>query len=110
MKNYFLTTFTLIKQALLDDIVNRYLFALTFALSLIDWIIWRSFLTSPDLYVFIKIGYYPVKLLAFLLIINGSLAVFSYVKEKEISYLLWMGSLFLSVLVFALEIFYLTQY
>ena len=107
MKNYFLLTGQLIKKAFIDDSINRYLFLISFFLFLFDYLIWKSHLENQDIAVFSLNGLYPVKFIAIILVINTFLAGSSYEKEKEISYLLISASIFVALLIFILEFFYL---
>lgn len=100
--------YMLLKESVVDDIVDRYLVLAALFLSLANWFIWHRFLDHPDNYIYTKFSIYPVQLLAIILTINTVLAVFSYSKEKEISYLLLTGNIIAVILVFALEIFYLS--
>lgn len=108
MKNYITNGFELIKDALLKDRVNRYLFSFVLFGSFIDFLIWHFYLSSPDIFVYLRFNIYPIQYLAIILLINFFLAVFSYKKEKEISQLLFIGSTILVLFIFALELFYLS--
>ena len=107
MKSYFNSLGVFFKEFLIDDAVNRYLFPLTLVWFVADYLIWHIYLSSPDIVVAIKIGIYPVKLLLVVLVINSFLAISSYKKEKEITYLLLIGNLLSVALVLILEIYYL---
>ncbi|PIS07484.1 hypothetical protein COT78_03365 [Candidatus Berkelbacteria bacterium CG10_big_fil_rev_8_21_14_0_10_43_13] len=107
MQNYFKTNYQLLKSALWDDITDRTLFILTLILFVIDYFIWSRQLSSPDLYVYLRVNIYPIKLLAIMVAINTFLAVVAHDKEKEIGYFLFLSSFLLTSLVLILEIFYL---
>ena len=109
MKNYIKTNYLLLHQALFEDITDRVLFLLTIVLFATDYIIWHMFLSSPDLYVYLRIGIYPIKMLAIVLTVNTILAIASFDKEKEIGYFLFISNIILSVLVLILEIYYLVN-
>ncbi|MCL5411066.1 MAG: hypothetical protein M1324_04485 [Patescibacteria group bacterium] len=109
MRNYFSDGWVTIKKALFDDKVNFYLFAGTIAVVVTDALIWRGILTKRDLFIYEHLGIYPLRYLMIVLLINTTLALFSYDKEKEISYLLLSASVVVSLLVFVLEIFYLSH-
>ena len=107
MKQYIVSFANLIKASVWQDLIDRYLILASVTFFLVDWLIWRTRLASPDVYVYLGFGVYPIKFLAVVLFLNSILAVFSYSKEKEISYLLLIGNIIVGVLILALEIFYL---
>jgi hypothetical protein len=95
-----------LKKVLYDDILDRYLFAATIVLSLFDYIAWHNYLSSPDLMVYVRIGIYPVELLAVIITINTLLAITSYNREEELAHLLFIGNIICAFLVLILELFY----
>jgi hypothetical protein len=107
VKNYFSDGWMAIKRALIDDKVNFYLFSATVASFLTNFLIWRSTLLQRQIYIYDYLGVYPMRYLVIVLLINTTLALFSYDKEKEISYLLMAANIAVSLLMFVLEIFYL---
>ena len=109
MKQYLISFGNIIKASVWQDLANRYLLFVAIILFLVDWLIWRARLASPDVYVYLGFGVYPIKFLAVVLFLNSALAIFSYSKEKEISYLLLIGNIIVGILVLALEIFYLNM-
>lgn len=109
MKNYIQSSYAYLKSVLFDDLVVRYLLLVSVVLSLTEYYLWEKYLYNTDVYVYLKIGIYPLKLMALLLVINTLLAFFSYNKEKEISYLLLIGNVVIIVLYFSLELFYLNS-
>jgi hypothetical protein len=74
-----------------------------------DELIWKSILVNRDLFIYEHLGIYPMRYLVVVLLINTSLGLFSYEKEKEISYLLLSANIVVSLLIFVLEIFYLSH-
>jgi hypothetical protein len=74
---------------------------------IVDLALWYTVLVNRDVAVYLKFSIYPVKLLGIMLVLNTALALFSYFKEKEISYLLFMANIILVVFTLVLEIFYL---
>jgi hypothetical protein len=109
MKQNFKSLFIFLKQSLIDDANNRWLFLTFFTLSLLSYIIWNKYLDSLDFYASPRIEVFPVKFLAIIIIINTALGLFSFRKEKEITYLLFIGNVLVSLLVVILEIFYLAN-
>ena len=109
MKKYFSTGWQTVCEALFKDKWNLFFSISMLIIFLADLFIWKIFLQKFDLYVITLSGIYPVKYLAIILFINLFLGIFSYSKEKEISYLLFSANVFLSLLVFILEIFYLLE-
>lgn len=107
MKNYFSDGFAAIKKALFEDYINLCLFSATIFLAVIDVVIWKVILSKRDIFIFNGMGIYPIRYLMILLLINTTLAMFSFEKEKEISYLLLAANIMATLLVFILEIFYL---
>jgi len=107
VKNYFKDGWTAIKQALFEDYINLYLFSGVLFLAVLDILIWKLVLSTRELFIFSGMGIYPIRYLMVILIINTTLGLFSYDKEKEITYLLLSANVMASVLVFILEIFYL---
>ena len=107
MKNYLADFTTKIKNAFFVDELNRNLLLSSIIFAVLDWIIWRTFLSDSDLFVYAGFGLYPVEYLAIILVINTFMAFFAYDKEKEISYLLLSSDIFLCFLTLCLEIFYL---
>ena len=107
MENYFKTNLQLLHVALWDDAIDRTLFLISAGLFLIDYAIWSRYLSSPELFVYLKVAVYPVKLLAVMIGINTFLAIVAHEKEKEIGYFLFISSVIVAVLVLILEIFYL---
>lgn len=80
---------------------------LTVVFFLADYLIWHIFLSGPEVYVYLRIGIYPIKLLAIILLVNTVLAIASHDKEKEIGYFLFISNIIVSILVSILEIYYL---
>ena len=107
MQNYLKTNWQLLRAALWDDQIDRILFLLTLIFFLINYLVWSKYLSSPDLFIYLRISLYPIKLLALMLGINTLLAVFAHTKEKEIGYFLFISNILINVLVFALEMFYI---
>ena len=102
MKNYISTLKSIIRdRTILWFIVPLGIFFVA------DYLIWTLRLRFEDIYVFSINGVYPIRFLGIIVLINTILAFFSYDKEKEISYLLLGASIFVSVLIFVLEAFYL---
>jgi|GEM_PF-901002 len=99
--------FTLLKNTLYDDIVDRYLFILTLALFFLDYLIWHFAFPGRQIFILLKANLYPVKLLLVILIINTFLAIAAHNREKEVGYLLFMSSVFCSLLILILEFYYL---
>ncbi len=95
-----------LKKVLYDDILDRYLFLATMILSLSDYLVWHKYLSSPDLMVYVRIGIYPVELLAVVITINTLLAITSYNREEELAHLLFIGNVICAFLVVILELFY----
>lgn len=89
------------------DKVNIWLFFFVILVSATDYILWHFYLSDPTLFVYLPVPIYPVKMLALIALINTLLSISAYPKEKEISYLLHIGSIIVSLLVLALEIFYI---
>lgn len=102
MKNIYLT----IKDVVLDRL-NIILFSVMIVLFIPDFLIWNLRLRYEDIYVFSQNGVYPIRFLGIIILINTIVAVFSYDKEKEIGYLLLAANIFISLLIFILEMFYL---
>lgn len=109
MQNYFKTNYDFLKSALYDDVIDRSLFLLTVGLFILDYFIWSRYLSSPDIYVYLRVNIYPIKLLAVILAVNTFLAIVSHNKEKEIGYFLFISNIIVGALVLILEIFYLTS-
>lgn len=109
MENYLKTNYQFLKAALWDDTIDRVLFFLTVGFFFLDYFIWSRYLSSPDIYVYLRINIYPIKLLAIILGVNTFLAIFAHTKEKEIGYFLLISNIIVSVLVLILEIFYLSN-
>lgn len=107
MRNYFADGWSVFKRALFSDYINLYLFSATIILFMADYLIWKFGLGNRDIYITVLNGLYPVKYLAVILILNTPLAIFSYDKEKEMSYLLFSANIFIALLVLVLELFYL---
>jgi len=97
----------LIISELLSDFIVRYLFVGSILIFITDYLIWRNLLTSPDIYIYIRINLYPLQYLAGVFAINYFLAAISYRKEREISYLILLSNIIISLLILVLEIFYL---
>ena len=102
MKNYITTI-----KSILDDRMILWLTSPLIVFFMADYYIWSRRLRYEDIYVFSINGVYPIRFLGIIVLINLLLAFFSYDKEKEISYLLIGASVFVSVLIFVLEVFYL---
>jgi len=104
MKNYFTTL-----GRILQDKMIIWLSLPLAAFLISDYLIWSKRLRYDDIYVFSINGVYPIRFLGIIVLINSLLAFFSYDKEQEISYLLIGASVFVSVLIFILEVFYLVN-
>ena len=105
MKNYY----KLFKKATFGDSINLYLLSGNILILLIDYFLWRIRLVDRDLFIQTLSGLYPMKYLSIVFIINIFLALFSYEKEREISYLLFAANIFIGILIFVLEIFYIVS-
>ncbi len=95
----------LYKQLKSDKIILYFLSALALFF-IADFLIWYQRLRYEDIYVFSLNGIYPIRFLGIISAINCILAFFSYEKEKEIAYLLLGSAIFVSVLIFVLEVYY----
>jgi len=102
MKNYI----TSLKR-FISDRLNLYFILALAIFSITDYLIWTLRLRYEDIYIFSVNDVYPIRFLGIMVLINTILAFFSYDKEKEISYLLLGASIFISILIFVLEVFYL---
>lgn len=109
MKKNIFNSYFFIRQALFDDLLDRRLFIFSLILFFLDFYLWKSFLSTDSLYIFLRINIYPIKFLAIVMGLNTVLAVSAYDKEKEVGYLLLIGNIILGILIFALEIFYITH-
>jgi hypothetical protein len=109
MANYFKKSYYFIHRVFFDDLVDRYLLAAGIIIFFTDFLIWRSYLATPDIYVFLRIDIYPIKFLAIVMGLNFLLSATAHDKEKEVGYLLLLGNVILAILIFVLEIFYLTH-
>lgn len=107
MENYLKTNIQFLKAALYDDHIDRVLFLLTIIFFITNYFVWSKNLSSPELFIYLRISIYPIKLLAIMLLVNTLLAIFAHTKEKEIGYFLFISNILLNVLVFILETFYL---
>lgn len=102
MKNYI----SLFKQAIINDYINLYILSVTIILYLLDYLIWKLYLANRDIYIQTLGGIYPIRFLVIVFVINTFLAIFSYEREKEMSYLLFSATAFIGILVLILEMFY----
>jgi hypothetical protein len=102
MKNIFQTL-----KSVYADRLNIILFSAIIIVFVADFFIWRLRLRYEDIYIFTLNGVYPIRFLGIILLVNTFVSIFSYEKEKEISYLLFSASLFISILILVLEMFYL---
>lgn len=109
MKKNIFNSYFFIKQALFDDLPDRYLFIASLFLFLLDYCIWHFSLAANSAFIFRRIDIYPLSYLAITMGLNTILAISAYDKEKEVGYLLLIGNIILSVLILILEIFYLTH-
>jgi hypothetical protein len=107
MKKYFTIAYDFIKEFAFLDLVNRFLLPSSIVIAAAAYLIWKQYLSSPDLFVYTRLGTYPIKYMALILVINVFLAASSYNKEKELSYLLLIANIIVSLLIVSLEIFYL---
>jgi len=70
MQNYIKTNYDWLRKALWDDIVDRTLFLVTVVLFVLDYALWSKYLKSPDIFIYLRVNLYPVKLLAIFLTLN----------------------------------------
>lgn len=110
MKLKLIDIFKILKEALWEDRVDRYLFLLSLLLFTISFTLWHFLIAPRNLMIYSRFNIYPLRLLSIILILNTLLAVFSVRKEKEISYLLFIANCICAFLVVVLEIFYLLNY
>jgi len=96
-----------LKEILIDDRINLVFTMLSLVVYLIVFLIWRFSLRYNDMYIYSISGIYPIRYLTIILPLNYFLGIFSYRKDKEISYLLLGAGLFIAILLLILEIFYL---
>lgn len=109
MKNYITSSYHFLKSVLIDDLLDRYLLVSTFFIFLIDYLVWHFYLAKDNLFVFLRIDIYPVKYLFVIIIVNIILMISAHDNEKEVGYLLLLGNIVASILIFILELFYLTH-
>lgn len=109
MKQHITNSYSFLKDALFDDVLDRYLLFSSIFLFLLDYFIWQRFLVGESIYVLLRISIYPIKYLAIIMVLNTFLAISAHEKEKEVGYLLLIGNIIVGVLIFILEIFYLTH-
>ena len=109
MKTKLSTLAQIAKEVFYEDHIDIYLFGSTIAVFVADFFIWRWRLRFEDIYIFTINGVYPIRFLGIILLVNTILAIFSYEREREISYLLFGSGLTVSLFVLILEIFYLVN-
>jgi hypothetical protein len=109
MKQYITNSYSFLKEALFDDILDRYLLLSSIILFLVDYLIWQSFFIGEPLSVLLRINIYPIKYLAIIMALNTLLSISAHDKEKEVGYLLLIGNIIVGILIFILEIFYLVH-
>ena len=74
---------------------------------IISYAVWKKWLESPDIYVYVRIGIYPIKFFAVIFILNSLLSFFVSGKDRKTAHLLLGTSLFIGLLIILLEILYL---
>lgn len=109
MKKQVAVISALIKQIFLKDKVSALLFFLTLVIAVFIIIIWKLKLINFDTSYTWRVRFSPMQFLGLIFLINTALGFFSYNKEKEIAYLLFGGTLFITILIFILQVFYLTS-
>lgn len=110
MKLSLLTIPKILKEALWDDKIDRYLFFSSLLLFAVAFTIWNSIIVPKNIPIYSRFDIYPIRLLLIIFLLNSILAIFSEKKEKEISYLLFIANLISVILVLILEFFYLINY
>ena len=109
MRQYITNSYSFLKGALYDDMIDRYLLLVSVLLVVIDYTIWQAFFTGEAIYVLLRISIYPIKYLAIILVLNTFLSVVAHEKDKEVGYLLLIGNIIVGILILILEIFYLVH-
>ncbi|OQA04311.1 MAG: hypothetical protein BWY68_00410 [bacterium ADurb.Bin400] len=109
MKERFRTIYSTVHDTLILDQANMYLLASAIAITGLDYLIVRLQPVAENSQHFGRLNISPLIYLLIVICVNTALAVFSFGREKEISYLLLSANIILALLVFVLEIFYLTS-
>lgn len=107
MSETFKQRIDIFKRLFLGDRISIWLTGSMVGLVTADYLIWKRALDNPDIYIYLRIGIYPIKFLAIIVLLNTALAIFSFGKEKEIDYLLMSANVFIALLIMVLEIFYI---
>lgn len=107
MKKYHQVIYNLIKRALFADRVNLILLLSIITLFGLNIAIWQINIKERLAELSWQLPLSPLNSLFLIFGLNLFLSLFSYDKEKEISWLLLGASLMAALLIFTLEIFYL---
>lgn len=75
-------------------------FAITFA-------VWNMVIEKKDIYIYTVTNYFPLQIFAFIMVIHLFLSVYSYGRDKHISYVLLGASSFLMLIIITIEFLYI---
>ncbi|MEK9156433.1 MAG: hypothetical protein AAB360_04045 [Patescibacteria group bacterium] len=101
--------FDLVKRSLFLDRINFNILIIILTVGGFNLLIWKLRLGQEGAVAFQQLRIAPLPYLGIVALINLLLAVASYDREKEISYLLLSTTLFVTLLIFGLETFYLVN-
>lgn len=109
MKKYFDFHLDLIKRACLEDRVNFNFLVSSLAVAGLSYIIWKEKLSAGSANFYWRLPFSPLTYFIIILVINLLLSLNTFDNEKEVSHLLLGATTLISLLVFILFMFYLTN-
>lgn len=98
--------FSLIFEACYADEFNRLTILLALGGSLIAYLIWSKLSSYDTFNFYTPYSYYPLEMLAAIIILHMIIIVYSYKLDKYISYLLSSALTFYALLIIILEFYY----
>ncbi len=98
-----------IKECFYEDKINMYSLLILFFISILDYIIWRYLSGKEEFFFYTPYDYFPLEILFVIFVMHVFISYNSYKLNKYISNMLMASVVFYSILILAIEGFYLAQ-
>lgn len=103
LKRFLSTT----QESLIADKINRYLLISQLPMFGISFVVWIYVIERRDIFVYSVTNYFPLQIFCLIFILHLILSIYSYNRDKYISYLLLGATQLYILVIISLEILYI---
>jgi len=98
---------SIIQESLIANKINRYLLISQLVMFGISLVVWIYVIERRDIFVYSVTDYFPLQIFCLIFMLHLILSVYSYNRDKYISYLLLGATQLYILVIISLEIFYI---